>query len=476
MSDYQDTDALNAELTALLGEAAPAKVPCPLNKSQERALDYVLAGKNIFLTGAGGTGKSFTLRYIIECLPKLHTFVTASTGMAGLNIGGQTIYKFAGIRLGNGPVDELMKFMSKKARFNWMMCRHLVIDEISMISGQLFDKLEEIARRVKGNNLPFGGIQLILCGDFFQCPPINKKFHKDDDDVVQCFEAAAWRKCVQIEYELTNVMRQKEDLALQFLNALRDSDTDAKGVVQLDEKWIDLLDYLKRPLKPRKDGILPTKLFCKNRDVDSENMRELKKLEGDMHTFDAVDLGEDEWRKEIESHCLASYQLELKIGAQVMLIKNSLVNPKLVNGSRGIVVRFETPTDGNWGDGVPEECRAPLPVVKFKNGAEEIIRYETWSIEDRQARPLASRTQVPLKLAYSQTCHKAQGQTLDYVEINIFDAFDYGIAYTALSRFTSLTGLRVVAYNPQTIMNNPSVRLFTKKMRKRPENQVAPAA
>lgn len=471
MSDYQDTDKLNAELSELLGEAPPAKAPCPLNKSQERALDYVLAGKNIFLTGAGGTGKSFTLKYIIDCLPRLTTFVTALTGMAALHIGGTTIHKFSGIRLGNGTVAELMRYMSRQAKMNWRLCTHLIIDEISMMSGEMFDKLEEIARKMKGNNKPFGGIQLILCGDFFQCPPVNKKFKKTDPDVPQCFEAESWGRCVDIEYELRNVERQKEDLALQFLTALRESDTNEKGVVQLEQKWIDLLDYLERPLKARKDGILPTKLFCTNDDVDYANARELKKLDGDQHTFDAVDTGDDDWRKEIEKHCIAPFTLDLKVGAQVALTKNSLTNNKLVNGSRGIVVRFDTPADGNYGESAPSDCKAPLPVVRFKCGAEETIRYETWSIEDRQGKVLASRTQVALKLAWNQTCHRAQGSTIEYLEVNIADAFDYGIAYVALSRFTTLTGLRVVAYNLQQIRNDPRVKAFTKKMRARPENQ-----
>jgi ATP-dependent DNA helicase PIF1 len=440
-----------------------------LTREQERAVNYVLEGRNMFLTGRAGTGKSFTLKHIIGMLPTRTTFVAATTGCAAVNVGGTTYHKFSGIGLGNGPVSYILERLSKQGRMNWQACRVLVIDEISMMKGQMFDKLDEIARRVRGVDLPFGGIQLLLCGDFFQCPPVNKKFSDDDEDAQQCFEARCWDKCIDIQFELTEVVRQKEELGVGLVNALRESATDKNGVVQLDQKWIELMDYLARPLKKRKDGILPTKLFCTNRDVDRENLAELDRLEGEEHIFLATDQGKDPWRKDMETHCIAPSELKLKVGAQVMLIKNHLSNPKLVNGSRGVIVRFEM-------DKFDPCCKAPLPVVKFKNGEEEMIRHETWEIQDQAARTLASRTQVALKLAWCMTVHKSQGMTIDYLEIHIADAFDYGIAYVALTRFTSLTGLRIVNYNLQKIRNNPRVVLFNKRMRQRPENQAAAAA
>jgi ATP-dependent DNA helicase PIF1 len=147
-----------------------------------------------------------------------------------------------------------------------------------------------------------------------------------------------------------------------------------------------------------------------------------------------------------------------------MLIKNHLSNFKLVNGSRGVIVRFEM-------DKLDPYCKAPLPVVKFKNGEEEMIRYETWEIQDQAAKSLASRTQVALKLAWSMSVHKSMGQTLDYVEVDISDAFEYGLAYVGLTRFTSLTGFRIIRYNLQKIRHNPRVVLFMKCLRKRLENQ-----
>lgn len=436
-----------------------------LTGEQERAVDYVLRGKSMFLTGRAGTGKSFTLKYIIGLLERSTTFVSATTGCAAVNIGGTTVHKFSGIGLGNGPVSHIVKFMSKQGRANWATCRMLIIDEISMMRGQLFDKLEEIARIMRPSqaHLPFGGIQLLCCGDFFQCPPVNKKLSEDDEDAQQCFEAEQWDRCIEIQFELTQVVRQREELGLGLVNALRDSTVNNKGKVQLDEKWVELLDYLARPLKPRKDGILPTKLFCTNRDVDNDNDKELEKIEGEAHEYLAQDVGKDPWLQDMEKNCIAPRELRLKVGAQVMLIKNHPDNPRLVNGSRGIVVRFETDPFN--------PVSAPLPIVRFRNGAEERINWETWSIEDQSARPLAQRTQIALKLAWSLTIHKSQGQTIDFLEVHIADAFDYGIAYVALTRFTSLGGLRVVNYNLAKIRNNPRVVHFTKKMRARPENQ-----
>lgn len=522
-----------------------------LTTEQSSVVKYIIDGKSLFLTGRAGTGKSYTLRHVIGMLPTSTTFVTATTGCAGINIGGITYYKFSGIGLGNGSVDDIMKRLSKQGRANWLACRTLIIDEISMMKGQMFDKLEEIARRVRGPHFrsvaqglleladdienasktlsatelqsfatrvvtriraastvifdvdiiaklralaltpvndvqagalagiasliidladrTFGGIQVIGCGDFFQCPPVNKKFSPDDEDALQCFEAKKWNEVFTIQIELTQVKRQHEPLALEFVNALRESDTDKKGVVQLDQKWIDLMDYLARPLKARKDGILPTKLFCTNRDVDRENLVELNRLDGKEHVFLAVDTGTDPWRKDMETHCIAPSELRLKVGAQVMLIKNSMSNPRLVNGSRGIVTRFEMDPDN-------PTCKAPLPMVKFKNGDEEIIRHETWEIQDQAARSLASRTQVALKLAYSVSLHKSQGMTLDYCEVDISDAFDYGLAYVGLTRFVTLPGLRIIRYNLQKIRHNPRVVLFNKHLRERPENNVDQSA
>lgn len=433
-----------------------------LTRQQEKAIEYVQNGKNMFLTGAGGTGKSFLLRHIISISPRLTTYVAAYTGIAAINIGGQTLHKTTGIGLGNGTVDDIMAKLGRQGRLNLTNAKLMIIDEISMLSGQLFDKLEEIARRVRKNDLPFGGIQLLLCGDFYQCPPINKKYSDDDEDMTQCFEAETWNTCVNIQYELTEIIRQKESLALKFVNAIRESDTDKRGVVQLDSEWIELMDYLSRPLKTRKDGILPTRLYCKNKDVDRENMEELNRLPGEQHTFKATDTGTDPWLKNIETDCIAADELHLKIGAQVMLIKNSITNPSLVNGSRGIVVRFELSAD--------PLCKSPLPVVHFKNGVEEIVNFETWTIEDRHAKVLASRTQIALKLATCITCHKSQGMSIDYLEIDISDAFDYGIAYVALTRFTTLTGFRIKNYNLQKIKHDPKVVNFMRNLRKRPEN------
>ena len=453
---------------------APAPIAPKLSREQERAVHYVLEGKNMFLTGRAGTGKSFTLNHIISMLDTRTTFNTATTGSAAVNIGGTTYFKFSGIGLGNGTVSYIMSRLSKVGRANWIACKVLIIDEISMMKGQTFDKLEEIARRVRGNNLPFGGIQVLLCGDFFQCPPVNKKFSEDDEDAQQCFEAEAWDRCIDIQFELTEVMRQKEELGLGLVNALRESATDKEGVVQLDAKWVELMDYLERPLKPRKDGIKPTKLFCTNKDVDSANLIELEKLPGEEHTFLAVDTGKDPWRKDMESHCIAPRELKLKVGAQVMLIKNHLSNSKLINGSRGVIVRFEM--DGLDLQNFGPSTKSPLPIVKFKNGEEEMVRHETWELQDQSARSLASRTQVALKLAWCMTTHKSMGQTIDYVEIDIHDAFGYGLAYVALTRFVSLTGLRIVKYNLQKIKNDPRVVHFNKKMRARPENQPQVAA
>lgn len=429
-----------------------------LTRDQARAWNYVQQGKNIFLTGRAGTGKSFTLRYIVKQLDPERTFVTATTGCAAVNIGGTTYHKFFGVGLGRGTAEQLLRTMTEQGRKNLIACHTLVIDEISMMTGEMFDKLETIAREVRGYRfpkfaqLPFGGIQIVVSGDFFQCPPVGQG--------VQCFEAATWRS-IEVQFELQEVIRQREPLGVGFVNALRDSDVDRWGRVKLAKEWIELMDYLRRPLRPRRDGLLPTRLYCTNRDVDRENRDELARIPGELEVYTARDVGTEAWINEMLTSCPAADELRLKTGAQVMLIKN--LTATLINGSRGVVTRFQHDV----------ETGEKLPLVKFKNGEEAIIKRETWRYEDSQGRELASRTQIALKLAWAGTCHKFQGQTLDYVEVYINDAFEFGLAYVALTRFTSLAGLRIARYDPMKIRNNPKVVGFNRAMRLRPENQVA---
>eukprot|EP00124_Ichthyophonus_hoferi_P003711 Ihof_evm1s341 gene=Ihof_evmTU1s341 len=213
--------------------------PPPLSEEQQKIMDVVLAGKSVFFTGAAGTGKSFLLKEIINRLPRATTFITALTGIAAVNIGGTTLHSFAGIGLGADKGHELVEKIrrSKKGRENWKRVSTLIIDEVSMMDALLFEKLDYIGRKLKCNeNLPFGGIQLVLCGDFFQLPPVAKK----GNNMKYCFESDKWDVCVPLSLELYHVFRQKEPQLLAMLNEVRYG--------QLSQTTLDTLQSLKRPI------------------------------------------------------------------------------------------------------------------------------------------------------------------------------------------------------------------------------------
>jgi len=409
------------EIDAVGTDTAPTVLAENLSLEQKRAAEQVFDDGNLFITGAAGTGKSFLLRYIIQELKKRHpskVAVTAPTGIAAMNIGGQTIHSFAGVGLGVGSVEKLRKKVqkSKDAVRRWKETQALVLDEVSMLDAKLFDALESIARSVRGSSKAFGGIQLILCGDFFQLPPVEKKTTKKSF----CFQTSAWRKCGlhQGTVNLQEQIRQSGDAEFaKLLSEVR------HGIVS--ERTKELLAQCHVCVKASPaDGIVPTKLYCTNRRVDAENQKFLDSLPGKEVAFKARDIFKTKLRK--QSHMMLIEQLDRKVptilklkrGAQVILIRNQ-ANLKLVNGSRGVVEDFQ---DGK-------------PVVRFDVGCSVRIGVEAFDATG------VKRLQVPLKLAWALTVHKAQGMTLTRAELQVDDAFDAGQAYVALSRLTCAAGL-----------------------------------
>ncbi|KAF4540194.1 Mitochondrial DNA helicase protein [Lasiodiplodia theobromae] len=252
-----------------------------LTTEQNIVLDFVLhQGKSVFFTGPAGTGKSFLLRKIIAALrvkyiskPEKVT-VTASTGIAATNIGGQTLHSFAGVGLGTGTAEELLTKIvkDKKKRKLWKTVKVLIIDEISMIDGEFFDKLDQIARGVRGNRLPFGGVQLVVTGDFYQLPPVSKTLSS-----TFAFESESWRSTIDYTICLTHVFRQKDPIFTGMLNELREA------CLSFDS--IQRFRSLDRPLNLN-GGLEPSKLFPLRSEVDRENNAKLDRLPGDIRTFE----------------------------------------------------------------------------------------------------------------------------------------------------------------------------------------------
>ena len=414
----------------------------PLSPEQQKALDLVLAGKSIFFTGCAGTGKSLVLRHIIRTLPSDSTFITGTTGFAGCLIGGTTINGFSGIGRAEADFETIVRNASRgESGMRWRRCTALIIDEMSMMDGKIFDLLEAVARRVRGNNRPFGGIQLILSGDFHQLPPVCKDQHQATTRKF-AFEAESWERCVHASVELTQVFRQNDN---DFVNIL----AQVRAGTMPESTLRALLARCSAPLS-LEDGILPTQLFTHRADVDAINSRQLESLAGDCVTFKAKDSGRD--LAALEASCPAPRILKLKVGAQVMLTRN--ISPKLglVNGARGVVERFT-----NLG----------MPVVKFIQGDGKAmpISREDYSIRVGGSE-IAMRSQFPLALAWAVTVHKSQGLTLDRVEVSLDRAFEAGMAYVALSRAKSLEGLRIKGGIASAALRaDPKVVAFYSKMK-----------
>jgi len=449
-----------------------------LSEEQVEALEAVVEGKNVFITGSAGVGKSFLLNQIIKVLSKKKIYVTASTGVAACNIGGITLHSFSGIGLGTKSVEELTyqilaKNYKVEVKKRWQSCQVLVIDEISMIDGEIFTKIENIARKVRKCEKPFGGIQIVLCGDFLQLPPVNVKTF--------AFETGAWSSTIHKTIVLKKVFRQKLIGFVTLLNRLR--------IGRLTGIDVEVLHECGKT-RFSNDGIMATRLFPFRNACDQLNLRELSKLNVQPKMFKAEDWAQSQtYQEQMEKNCKYPKVLELKVGAQVMLLTNLSVSTGLVNGARGVVIAFKNRKQ-EIAEEVDRYAKAQslnaseiqgyldmlnsmeeqeahdddgYPVIKFANGIEQCIKNDQITIEINK-KPVAHRTQLPLNLAWAVSVHKAQGMTLERIDINIAKVFEHGQAYVALSRVTCLDGLLLRDFDPSRITAHPKVLKYYKKI------------
>jgi len=413
-----------------------------LNEEQESVMEEVEKGHNVFITGPGGTGKSFIIRHIkkvLEAKGKV-VAVTSLTGMASLLIGegAKTIHSWAGIGVGNRSVSNYYEFIRvkhKKAREAWRKTDVLIIDEISMMSDELFEKLDALAKLLRWvPKKPFGGLQILCFGDFYQLPPINTKF---------VFESPLWEETLHSVVPFETIYRQKDPVFQKMLNEIRE------GIVS-DET--DELLKSRMNLDFSKEEIQPTKIFTRRDTVDKVNKEGLDKIEGETRTYKIFTKGKvssDSIKNALaRMDDSAQYQTELvlKVGAQVMLIANVNQEEGLVNGRLGIVTEMNTIS----------------VTVRFKGGYERKIDVHEWKLEDNEK---ISRNQIPLILAYAITTHKCQGSTLDSAYIDIGPSiFEYGQAYVALSRVKSLDALYLHDYSRKAIRAHPKVIEYYKSL------------
>jgi ATP-dependent DNA helicase PIF1 len=444
-----------------------------MTAKQEHILREVENGENLFFTGSAGTGKSFLTRKIIE---QFHSgfmgagvYVTASTGAAAVNIAGCTLHSFAGIGLGTASVAALFKKIRsdprlRNAKMRWLKARTLIVDEVSMLDADLFDKLEELARLLRGNDDPFGGIQVILCGDFFQLPPVRKR---DDPKAKEfLFKAKCWNRVIKKTYVLERIFRQDQDKRFaRVLNEIRLGYVSPRGERLLERCSVP---FRSRSGASTDSSIKPTMLYALRRDVNHENAMQLATLDEEEQSFYAKEGGDKTLLKQLQNNCTAPNILNLKVGAQVVLLKNLNFEMGLVNGSRGVVTGFAMSESRQTADPNDRLSQGLLkkvlaPTVRFTNGVVRTLEEQTWEVK-MDARKRAWRIQFPLALAWALTIHKAQGMTLSKVQMKLSTVWETGHAYVALSRATSEDGLYLIDYDVHKVRASPTVLAYYREV------------
>lgn len=393
--------------------------------NQGLALEIMLSGESVLLTGPAGAGKTFVLNQFIKLAKHegKHVSVTATTGLAATHLGGTTIHSWSGI----GIHDELSNYfvdnLSKGRREIIEKTDVLIIDEISMLHDYRLDMVDEVCRLVrKEPDVPFGGIQIIMSGDFFQLPPINRGDSRAGGFVVN---SMVWRELEPVICYLEEQHRQDDEVLLDILNALRGGEIRRHHA----EKLLDRVGQ-----DPGDTGQL-TELHTVNVDVDRLNEAKLEELNEDEVSYAQTTTGSQNYIESLQRSVLAPANLRLKKGALVMAVKNS-PERKYANGSIGIVIDFEPGSD--------------YPVIEFKNGKEVIMQPDTWEQRDGDKKR-ASITQIPLRLAWAITVHKSQGMTLDAARIDLRKAFVEGMGYVALSRVKNLDNLYLHGINQMAL-------------------------
>lgn len=424
-------------------------------EEQESVLSAVRQGSSVFVTGSAGTGKTKLLTEIVKSLKKLHTpsevFVTASTGVSAFAIKGQTLHSFAGIHNStNYDPQNLLNVMKKRSIRNWKKAKALIIDEISMVDAKLFDGLELVAKMLKDVDEPWGGIQLVVVGDFCQLPPVGKNSNckesrpKKSKDVIvnYAFEANCWNDSFDLQIELTKIFRQSDPQFIELLQAIRKGERDHPNLALLEEHCS------KTKCDPSAVQLFPLKKI-----VTKVNEEKLRSLQKDGVVYRAVDSGEDDWKKQLEQG-IAPDEITICEGARVMLVKNLHTWKGLVNGATGTVVGFDEAVD------VGDVCSDKrLPIVQFDSGKKLTMKPVEWHVMAGN-KVVARRKQIPLILAWALSIHKCQGMTLDKTIINLSRAFGCGMVYTALSRVKSLDGLHLVGFESAMIQADHRVSEF----------------
>lgn len=405
--------------------------------TQEEAFDVLKLGHNVYLTGSAGSGKTFLLNRYIKYL-KSHNVpvaVTASTGIAATHISGVTIHSWSGMGIKDKLTDWDLEGMQEK-KYLWDRFQNtkvLIIDEVSMLHHFRLDLADKIIRAFRRSDLPFGGMQVVLCGDFFQLPPVARA---GEPEARFIYDSESWSAMdLKICY-LREQHRQTDSAYLDVLNDIRRGNMSEKSLGHLRSR------YNKEP----RCSIEPTKLYTHNIDVDRINSQKLDEIKGEEETLTMSSRGKEHIVLALKKSCLAPEVLKLKKGAKVMFVKNNY-EKGYVNGTLGKVVGFE------FG----------APIVEIVSGERITAEPISWTIEE-EGKMKAEIRQTPLRLAWAITVHKSQGMSLDAVEVDLSKSFEKGMGYVALSRVRTLDGLKLLGLNDTAVEVDEDVLEFDREL------------
>ncbi len=434
--------------------------------TQFEALTILKTGANVFLTGEPGSGKTHTVNEYVAYLNScgVEPAITASTGIASTHIGGMTIHSWCGIGIRSTltPYDLDTIAGNRKVVSRVGSAHVLIIDEVSMLSAQTLAMADAVCREVRRSSAPFGGLQVVFVGDFFQLPPVSSAFEgrsqgsekevPDDlpsldfdsgDRAVQdkssifAFSSSSWRKADPLVCYLSEQHRQEDETFLEFLTAVRKGEVAERHKVLLRTRY-------KKTAEP---GV--TQLYSHNANVDHINTGELAKLSGQPKVFVMTGSGPDPLVLALKRGCLSPEVLSLKLGARVMFTKNDPAG-RFMNGTTGTISEFNKETGS--------------PVVRIDSGRSIVAEPMEWNIQDG-GKVLAQVEQIPLRLAWAITVHKSQGMSLDSAHMDLGSAFEYGQGYVAISRVRTLKGLSLSGLNARALEVHPKVFAEDKRFR-----------